>query len=535
MRSLLGFIFLSLIVVSPTYALFPNKPVDEIFHDFRPLEARLIVHQGRYYLNIGSQQGLKLGEWWQIYKSGSPIVDPVTGKVLGREDFPVAVAQIVRLTNNYAELRVFCLNTGCTLSSGFVARRFVGIPAYFFDLTGRNFRVYEILRSGFPDLSWQPYRRTTSRREIPSVPQGLIFIVENGYLSLLSNGYVLGVYALTSPRPSRKIFPSSTPSGYKLIGELKEIVYYLEVQKFDSGTSFLAYLTKNGIHFQRLRGQEHYVYRYQGFGEIVNFSVGPQGLVAINIFDGQRMLSRIVRFERGQFSEITKDVDYILQFFDFDLDGVKETLLGQPFDREEFFGRGLHLLVLSGDTLRKVRKIEVPFGFRIFGSFFADLNGDRFPEIGFFNIGQRLVIFQGKKKFWSSTVKFGGSIQFIQMDNPEPEFPTPKTIVIWPPSEVTRWQNYPMVLMPYNKFGSMGVTFSGVEYSTVALLYHSRHGYSLAFWKENFRGAVQSVFVDRDTLYLVVVEGNFFKGKGTSKIFRVPLDQIVGNLDIKVR
>lgn len=521
-----GFLFLY-----KAWASVPASPFKDLLNHLAPIEARLVVSNGKYYLNLGVRGGVRPGEWWSIYRPGKSILDPITGERLGFEEERVAIARVIRTAPSYAEVRLFCLNESCRVESGFLARRFAELDFYFFDLSGGHHALYEALRARFPWFRWHAYRRLRSRQELPHASTAVSLVVEKEWIYLYSNGKILGVYSLGETGGPEFLSPSSRGST-SLVGQIKELVYYLEIQRFDTGLPFVIYLTRSGLHLQRLGGTEHYVYRYRGFGEIVNFSAGPQRLIAINIFDGQKMLSRLLRFDKGNFVKVSQDADYILQFFDFDLDGIKDTLVGQPFDREEFFGPGLHILLPSEGKLRRLQRLEVPPGFRIFGSFMLDLNGDRRKEIGFFNVGQKLVIFQENSKLWVSPLKFGGSVQVIQMDNLEPEFPTPKNILVWSSPQVVRWQGYPLVFLPYNRFGFWGATLSGIEYGTIAVLYFSNRGYVLAFWKKKFRGAVQSVFADRENLYMVVVEGNFFKGQGNSKILKVSFREILSQLDV---
>ncbi|OAG27809.1 hypothetical protein [Thermodesulfatator autotrophicus] len=504
-------------------------PIDQLFKDFPPLSGKIIVQQGQFYLNLGANQGLKIGEWWLVYQPGKPIIDPDTGKVLGYQEKPVARAQVVQVFPAYAVLKVFCFSPGCAVSTGARAERLAGVPAFFFDLTGKAFPVYERLRATYPKLNWQPYQQITSREMIPAGKERVLFVAENGLLYFYSNDHILGVYSLSEQRVFQRpgFGPQARP--YKLVGRLREIVYHLDVAPMGQAL-FLASLTKKKIYFQRLKGREHFVYEYKGFGDLVNFSIGPNGLIAINIFDGKRVKSRLIKFTGASFLKVTKDSPYILRFFDFNLDGVKETLIGQSFDDEEFYGPGVYVFTIEGESLKRKNRLDVPSGFRIFGAFWADLNLDRQLETGFFNVGRKLVIYQGKKKVWSSNIKFGAGVQYVFMDNPEPEIKTPKKVLIWPNPWVTLWQGWPRVFIPYNEYGLLGGILSGAKRSTVAVLFYTREGYQFFLWKESFQGTTQAVFSYKDSVYIAVVEGDFFKGEGETKIFKVPLPQLMRDL-----
>ncbi|WP_022853573.1 FG-GAP repeat domain-containing protein [Thermodesulfatator atlanticus] len=503
---------------------------EQIFNDLKPFSARVIVEQGAFYLNVGQNKGIKPGEWWRIYREGPRIVDPVTGKVLGAKENPVAVAQVVKVFDNFSELKVFCLKPGCAVANATLAKRFDGFKSYFYDLSGKGLPFYERLKAGLINLSWEPYQQVSSRKAISQPSQALVFVADKNFLYVYSDGHTLGVYALGSLRPTYAPAYNRYAKPYQLVGRLGEIVYHLEVQRFGP-YFYIASLTKKAIELQRLRGPEHYTYKYKGFGDLIHFSVGKDGLIALNIFDGKKVISRIIRFSNGNFYRVTKDSSYILRFFDFDGDGIKETLLGQNFDNEDFFGTGVFILKIDGERLKKLSSLKVPRNFQIFGSFFADLNRDGKREVGFFNPGRKLVLYQERKRLWTSNVKFGGGIQYVYLDQPEPEIQTPNKIMIWPNPEIVNWQGWPRVFLPFNEYDILGGLFSGPKRSTIAVLYLTREGYQLFFWRHTFPGAVQAVFSNGKEIYFVVVSGDFFKGEGQTKIYKVPIPQFMQELN----
>ncbi|WP_457756006.1 hypothetical protein [Thermodesulfatator indicus] len=503
--------------------------IDQLFKDFSPLSAKVIVQEGQFFLNVGTNKGLKVGEWWLIYQQGEPIVDPDTGKILGYQEKPAARAQIIQVFPTYSVLKVFCLSPGCTISTGARAERLAGVRAFFFDLTGKAFPIYERLRASYPKLKWQPYEKVTSRKAIPKGTQRVLFVAENNFLYFYSDGHVLGVYTLSAQPAYQESRPLEKARPYQLIGRLREIVYHLDVLPLGQ-TIYVASLTKRKIYLQRLKGREYFVYAYHGFGNLINFSVGPDGLIALNIFDGKRVKSRIIKFTGKNFVKVTKDSPYILRFFDFNSDGIKETLIGQSFDSENFYGYGVFTFKIDGKDLKKEKSIKIPSGFRIFGAFWTDLNLDKKLETGFYNEGRRLVIYQGKKRLWSSSVKFGAGIQYVFMDYPETSIKTPKKIYIWPNPWVVKWQEWPRVLIPYNEFGLLGGIVSGAKRSTVGVLFYTREGYQLFFWRQSFQGSVQAVFSFKGNVYIAVVEGDLFKGEGETRIFKVSLAQLMRNL-----
>jgi hypothetical protein len=112
----------------------------------------------------------------------------------------------------------------------------------------------------------------------------------------------------------------------------------------------------------------------------------------------------------GQLIPVRESLQFILGTFDRDGDGVPETLLGQNFDRDIFFGRDIRELRLVGGKIETTRSsLDLPPPFPVQGSLLADLTGDGRSEAIF--VRRRvLYIYDGDKLLYESPRQMGGSL-----------------------------------------------------------------------------------------------------------------------------
>jgi WD40 repeat protein len=106
----------------------------------------------------------------------------------------------------------------------------------------------------------------------------------------------------------------------------------------------------------------------------------------------------------------------ILGTFDLNGDGRPETLMGQEFVGETFFGRRLNELKLTDNKIEYFKpRIELPRHFTVLGSIFCDLTGDGQLETAYVR-DRILYIYSGKKRLYKSPKQMGGSLSFLTYD-----------------------------------------------------------------------------------------------------------------------
>ncbi len=125
------------------------------------------------------------------------------------------------------------------------------------------------------------------------------------------------------------------------------------------------------------------------------------------------MRGAIFALEGDRLIQVAQGLPYILGTFDLDRDGRSETLLGQSFDIDIFFGGMVKELKLVGSEVKAVElNTELPPGFPVQGSLFADLTGDGRSEAIFVRNGL-LYIYAGTKLLYKSSKQMGGSLSQV--------------------------------------------------------------------------------------------------------------------------
>ncbi len=233
--------------------------------------------------------------------------------------------------------------------------------------------------------------------------------VYNAYLELV-RAYTIPLITQTYPLkvPSTPSPPLEKPFSFEIkqkliLGKMPGEVIQAEITDIDGdGNPDLIYLTPEELMVVQIRGGLLAKYKPEK-GEIISFSVGPSGWIALNIYQKNIGLrSEILKFSNYSFQPVLKNLNLILQFVDYTGTGTKDTLLAQTFDPENFFGKEVYIVKREGNSLQYAKKIEVPQGFRLIGSNFVDLDGDKERELLTFLEDGRLAIYKGTQLIYST-------------------------------------------------------------------------------------------------------------------------------------
>jgi hypothetical protein len=131
---------------------------------------------------------------------------------------------------------------------------------------------------------------------------------------------------------------------------------------------------------------------------------------AVTVGTPHTISGSIFILQNGQLQPVREGLQYILGTFDRDGDGVHETLLGQNFDRDIFFGRDIRELRLVGGKIESTRpSLDLPPSFPVQGSLLADITGDGRPEAIYVR-HRVLYIYDGDKRLYESPQQMGGSL-----------------------------------------------------------------------------------------------------------------------------
>jgi hypothetical protein len=565
----LNTLFMRVTILSAIFSLFLSLnsvcaekiTVGEIVKELGTIEATVIKGpDGRHLINMGTDNNVKKGNLWTVYSTGEQVIDPITGKKLGALPLPLAIGEVTRVEKHFSEISVKCFKKTCNIKSGLTAKRYREIKAVFQDVNGSSYRLYELIRGKLPSLDWQGYQSIENPSDAAKLSEGVVIVADKEKVTTWSGGEILSVYdemdsagglsqpvltpstlsvtkrkeshlkQKTVPGPAGLMIPGLNTDlaieNYRAVASIDYRVNNLRITEPNRAkTPYFIYLSNKTLYAQAVGTGESYQYAYKGFGDVFNMSLGPNGLIALNIYvQGEGMNSRILKFKTDGFTVLTKDIEYILEFLDMDGNGINESLVGQDFDTESFFGSGVFRLAL--DDLGKITQLDslaTPKGFNLPGAIMADLDANQINETAYYNPGRKLVIYEDNQQKWESPSSFG-SIKSMLIDDIINESNAPRGVPVWPQSALFSVDNALFAVVPANPAGIWGMVGDSTKNGRLGLLCPNNGTYAFRFLTTRFQGPVQSIFTYNNELYIAIVEGNAFTGQGKTHILALPMN-----------
>jgi len=451
-------IFACLLLVATVPSSRAEVP-DEIARDFAPLSGFVVKPaDGEFLIDRGAADGIAAGDLFSVLRPGEQIVHPVTGKVLGTLDQVKGFLQVTRVRPGYSHARP--LEVRETIVSGDVIRRYELIPAAFLDTTGKGRPTYDRLRTALPSLEWRIVAAPADGKA--SLPEGtlLAFVLESGRLEVRGPDRILRSYEIAGgtgggalpPTASRESADES-PEGRGMLsgggrgpvgkassadvavrGELPAGTIMADFVR--DGDRLMLAVTDGtridvftvGDHLVLLGGGEPprsgHVYSLHWWKPQPDGHPLLAATVAVDenqayspfTITSQAVIGVVFTLSDGHLTPIPEELPYLLGSFDRDGDGIPETLLGQSFDRDIFFGDRVREIRLKGGKLAiDEPSFPIPRPFSVQGTLFADLTGDGRPETVFVR-NRRLFIYQGTKLLYESSREMGGSLSVLTYD-----------------------------------------------------------------------------------------------------------------------
>jgi hypothetical protein len=241
--------------------------------------------------------------------------------------------------------------------------------------------------------------------------------------------------------------------------------------------------------------------------------------LAVTTWEDNTVVGLIFRLTGNRLRPLSRRIPRILGTFDLDADGLPETLLGQNFDGETFYGERIAPLELSGDDIRTGSlKLKLPRRFTVIGSLLADLTGDGKLESAFIRNGI-LHIFNGKRRIYKSVKKMGGTLSFLTYDI-DPSFQQPKTTTaafeISPVvTDLNADGNNELLASASERsvLGSMRIA-SGLTKTWVTILRYDSGRFASGTLGEEFELGLQGIAINQQRLLLVTTEFGDLQSQG---------------------
>jgi hypothetical protein len=427
----------------------PATVEEDIARDFGPLAGYVVMEEnGEFIIDLDAGHGIRLGDIFAVVGPGKEIVHPVTQKVLGKLETVKGILKVTRMAGGYSFARA--LDELPAITRGDPIRRYALLPAIFWDYSGSGKPIYSKLREMLPQLKWREYHKTQQQR--PSQPKptaatanALTFIYAQDELVVRDPEFnELRRYPLGSASVPTKTAPkaplAAAPTPPRLPATAKAAVItpeYKQVQSIAAlpNTSLMAdflFIDEN-LWIASTDGTTIEVFKLTHELEPVGSSRPPTPArvlalkwwvptaaktphLVVTTWEDNTVVGLIFRLADNRLSPLSIRIPRILGAFDLDADGLPETLFGQNFNEEKFYGERITPMELIGNDIRNGSlEMKLPRRFPVLGSLLADLTGDGKLESAFIRNGN-LFIFNGKRRIYKSVKKMGGTLSFLTYD-----------------------------------------------------------------------------------------------------------------------
>lgn len=536
---------------------------DDIARDFGPLAGYVVMQEnGEFIIDLDESHGVRPGDIFAVVGPGKDIVHPVTQKVLGKLETVKGILKVTRMAGGYSFARA--LGESPAAARGDAIRRYALLPAVFWDYSGNGEPIYAKLRQMLPQLKWREYRQAQQQRPPQPKPTAdtiaaLIFINTRDELVIRDpefnelSRYPLGaasapdktelqapVAAAPAPAglPSTARVPAITPE-YQQVQSIAELpnTSLMADFLFIDGNLWLASTDGTTIEIFKLTHALEPV----GSGRpptparilalkwwIPSGTVTPH--LAVTTWEDNSVVGLVFRLEGNRLSPLPVRTPRIMGAFDVNADGLPETLLGQDFNAETFYGERIVSLELTGDDIRTGSPaMKLPRQFPVLGSLLADLTGDGQPESAFIR-NSILFIFNGKQQIYKSVKKMGGTLSFLTYDtdpNSKGSKPATAAFEISPVAvdlDADGRNELLALTSERSLLGSLQVA-PGLTKTWVSILKYDGGRFTSGTVGEEFELAVQGITFNGRRLLLVATEpGNIQAEGGKSHLLAYQLD-----------
>ena len=518
---------------------------EDIARDLAPLDGYVVMKEGdEFIIDLDADRGIRPGDIFAVLGPAKDIVHPVSKKVLGKLESVKGILKVTRLAGGYSFARA--LEGAPGIERGDAIRRYALLPANFWDYSGAGRPMFVKLQQLLPALKWREYQK--SQRQRPAEPEpseatdgamtfvytGDEMVVRDPEFNELRRYSAAGPQAATpapagavsAPAPAAAVQPSKTDAPvvepeFKQVKTIANMPHMSLMADFLYLDATLWIASTNGlvIDIFTLDGQLKPVADARPSIQARVLALkwwmpkaAARPHLAVTAWRNKSVAGLIYRLENNRLIPVEDGLPLILGAFDVDADGLPETLLGQDFDGEEFFGQHIQRLELAGGGIRSESfGMKLPRRFPVIGSLIADLTGDGSLENAFIRNGN-LYIFNGRKRLYKSVKKMGGSLSFLTYDV-DPSFEQePKTTTA--AFEVAPLavdldgdgrRELAAVASERSVIGSLGIA-PGVNQSWINVFKFAEGRFSSGNLGEKFDLALQGISLSRERLLLVGTE-----------------------------
>ncbi len=577
-------VLLFLILAGPTVGY--AGVIADVANYFKPVTGTLVAIQGDDYLiNLDASTGVMVGDLLSIVTPGENLIDPDTGTLLGTLDTVKGVLKVTKVRSGFSQASP--LGTISNAQKGDSVRRYQNLAAIFTVQKESDLGLYERLTLALPSLEWQgaypAVKNTLTSSDHAIASAQLTFALTASALKVHdSSGQLLRSFATTvqtssalstqdfkgsasgvsSPlsttsatsatvswnksnqRNQTQITYSADYPGFRTLGELSGLVVAAEVT---SNNNQILVATSDGaeLHIFDISNQMKLLssVKNQQQGKIHALAWWQPGTDAplylavttsstksfsYNASAETIFVSSIYRFSDNQLVAVAEKIPYLLGTFDQNGDGAKETLLGQKFDLDTVFGPIRELILDNSGYAERSFDRNLPRGFPVQGSIFADLTGDGNSETIYTRRGILYIISNGKL-LYESAKQMGGSLSRLTYNvNPGQADTLFTTVAFEVPqvaADIDGDGQLELIAVSANRsaFSAPGLDFGGSE-SWLSVIKYKNNRFVKGTLGEKLEQPIQGLAVRQGRALIVLSrKDSILNGEGQSHLLALPL------------
>lgn len=558
--------------------------LDQLARDFSSISGYVVKKcDGQFIIDLDTSDGIIQGDIFSVVSSGEKLVHPVTGEIIGSLKQVKGILKVVRVKTGFSFTRPLLGEN--EIHAGDSIQRYEDITAVFWDYTedGRNF--FHRLQNKVPSLKWSGYDQAQQFRPqkpgpVPETGTAIVFILAGDTLNvrgpefMLLHTYKLSEIPATDTTTSRFTpMPESSPTEISpSFHEERPSASDMPLEpKWDrsAGSAEPAEPVFAGVNFvEKLSGPPSIMADFISYdNELLLATTDGYKIDVFNIKNGMVPVAKgdteirgkilwlswwqpdpsrkpflavvnwVDNSPSGTLFELHNDTlkplgDRISMFigaFDIDGDDSPETLLGQRYDPEEFFGHRIRELKWTGGEFKDQKPpVKLPRRFTVSGSLIGDLTGDSVPESAFIR-DNILYIYSGKEAIYKSSRIMGGTLSTLLYEvNPGTKDPMTNSIAIEIPPIRTDLvgNNIPELIAVASKQSALSYTGidPGIEKSWLTVLKYENGQFTEGTLGDEIKSPIQGLEIyGGQVLMLTSKTGSVLSQGGSSRLIALPL------------
>ena len=425
---------------------------------------------GNLLIDIGGQQAIEAGDIFTGSSASDTVIHPTTGEKIRVSPKAMTIVGVTQVEKDYSYATLI---SGPPPAAGDKIVRLGGVPAYFIDPAKEAGPLFIKLRERVPHIQWLGYLSGADAK-VPENFVGLVVRLDGEQMTVdYTPGWPVKAYTLdnsnvptsrsrlNSPAPE---FPYPEPvlslSRATIAADMTTVDDQLLIAS-STGESVQIHV-RNGENAEQLaempipNRNRLLAMRWWQPG------VGQPVMLALTMWDGESAEGALLKWDNNRLTTIKASLPFIMGTFDLDGNGSREELLGQPFERNGFFGQPIYRLAVdaAGELETAPLSYPTPDKFTVTGSLIADFTGDGKNE--FIDIRDRkLTIYSATgEKIFRSASKVGTGVTRLSYDlYPSQQFSPLVEVMIEAPPTLMKLSGSEQNSLVFSTIAGGGISF----------------------------------------------------------------------------